>query len=120
MAYESRIESKELLVLESEQPKTATGNQRYGKKGYAIRVVQWLYEGKGENEGNVMASLAVEKRELFVDDEGVVKIGKAKGFTPKEYRSILIGRSAEINAAFDKAPAPAWPGLQPAAEEVGF
>lgn len=117
---DSRIESKELLVLDSEKPKAASGNQRYGKKGYAIRVVQWLYEGKGENEGSVMGTLAVEKRELFVDDEGETKIGKAKGFSPKEFKDILLGRSAEITEAFAKAPAPAWPVLEPAAEEVGF
>jgi hypothetical protein len=129
MAYEeSRIESKDLLVVKKLDPQGPEGESKYGKNGFKLRVVQWLFEGKGKNKGTIQASVSLEKRETYLTEDGDVRIGKAKGFSLEDL-STIKDNWAKITSAMLNAPEPAWPGAaakkEPAAvsadiEEVPF
>lgn len=116
MANNDKIESKDLMLIKRVAPQPAEEGQRYPKPGYSLRVVQWLYDGKGKNAGTVQGSASLEKRELFVDEEGEVKIGKAKGFTLLDMTEINT-RMEEIMAMLKNPPAPAW-ASKPASNEI--
>jgi hypothetical protein len=109
MPYEeSRLESKELLVIKKVSPEPATGGSKYGKNGFTIRIIQWLFEGKGKNKGTVQGSVSLEKREFFLTEDGDLRTGKAKGFTLDDMAAIGP-KWKEIVEAMKNAPEPAWP-----------
>lgn len=109
MAYEeSRVESKELLVIKNVDPQAPEGRSKYGKNGYKLRVVQWLFGGKGKNEGTIQASTSFEKREFYLNEDGELRISKAKGFTLADM-AVVKDNWANIIEAIKNAPEPAWP-----------
>jgi hypothetical protein len=109
MAYEeSRVEAKELLVAKKVSPQAPEGESRYGKNGYSVRVVQWLFEGKGKNKGTVQGSVSLEKREFYLNEDGDLRTGKAKGFTLEDL-AVIKDNWAKITSTMLNAPAPEWP-----------
>jgi hypothetical protein len=105
---DERIESKELLVVKKVSPEPATGESKYGKNGFTIRVVQWLFEGKGKNKGAVQGSVSLEKREFYLSEDGDLRTGKAKGFTLEDMAAISP-KWGEIVGVMKNAPTPEWP-----------
>lgn len=112
MGNDDRIESRDLFVIKKVEPQAATGEQRYGKQGYSLRVVQWIFSGKGKNAGSVKGSVSLEKRETYMSEDGDVRNGKAKGFTIEDLK-LIQERWEEVVSAMENAPAPAWVGKKP-------
>ena len=111
MSYDeedNRIESKELLVIKKVDPEPATDEQKYSKSGYTIRVVQWLFAGKGKRKGTVQGSESLEKREFYLNEDGEIRTGKSKGFGLVDMVDIKNNWAAIVEA-LKNPPAPAWP-----------
>lgn len=112
MAYTKRdIESKELLVIKRVEP---SRGERYAKAGYIIRVVQWIFEGKG---GAAAGSTTLEKRELYLTEDDEVRQGKAKGFLAADLRDVAP-RWDEVMGILENPPAPAFAKPAPKPEET--
>jgi hypothetical protein len=105
---DDRVDSKELLVIKQVKPEPASGESKYGKNGYTIRVVQWLYAGKGKNKGSVQASTSLEKREFYLTEDGDLRTGKSKGLQLLDLIEVQQ-KWKEIVAILKDPPAPAWP-----------
>ena len=104
---DDRIESRDLLVIKKVDPQAATGDQRYGKQGWTIRIVQWIFNGKGKSAGTVRGSVSLEKRETYMSEDGRILNGKAKGFTTEDL-GLIQERWEEIVSTMSNPPAPAW------------
>jgi hypothetical protein len=105
---DSTVEAKELLVIKTVRPKAAEGDQKYGKEGYVIRVVAWVYE---KSKGGIGQSVSLEKRLLYLTEDGDVRNGKAKGFLLEDLAEIQP-RWKEIVEAIKNAPAPSFAGAK--------
>jgi hypothetical protein len=111
MAYDgdSKVEGKDLLVIKKVTPQGPEGDQKWGKEGYILRVVAWIYEKK---KGGIGQSVSLEKRVLFLSDEGDVRNGKAKGLTLEDMAEIGP-RWKEIVEVMKNAPEPSFSGSKP-------
>lgn len=105
MASDSKIESKDLLIVKRVAPESG---EKFNKEGYVLRVVQWIYEKK---KGGVAASVSLEKRVQFLSEDGNPLNGKAKGFTLDDMDAIKASWD-KIMAAMKNPPAPAWADLK--------
>jgi len=93
----SDVESKDLFVIHREEP---TKGEKYDKAGVVLRVVNWIYEKKDGSTGN---SVQLEKRQLYVHENGEVRTGKAKGFTLDDL-GMIRGKWTEIVKTMRNAP----------------
>ena len=111
---ERRVDSRDLLVIERQEPKVG---EKWDKEGWVIRVIQWLYEN---NKGGIGSTVCLEKRVLYIED-GEVRNGKAKGFTLADLGTIQK-RWREIVECVKNPPEPEWPtggaNAKPAREEA--
>jgi len=72
MSEKKKVDMKDLTLLVVSDWKSKDGD-----KQAQIRVVQWVKDGKS-------VSAALEKREFYMDEEGTLKMGKAKGFSARD------------------------------------
>lgn len=102
MADDKRIEDKDLLVLLEKSPEAG---EKYNKNGFKLRVCQWLY---GRRDGSVGGAVKLERRQLYIGDDGTTRNGKAEGFTLDDLG--LIQKSwKQIIEIMKNPPEPAWP-----------
>jgi len=103
------IKSNDRLIVKKVDPQAPEEGNKYGKNGYKLRVVEWIYAKRGGGEGS---SISLEKRETFVGDDGDVRIGKAKGFSLEDL-ALVKANWNEIIAAMGQATEPAKPKGNP-------
>lgn len=69
------IKAIDLLVIAKKNPESG---EKYNKDGYVLRVVQWVYERSKGGTGSVVK---LERRKLYLGEDGQAKPGKADGFS---------------------------------------
>ena len=82
--------------------------------GFVIRVVQWIYDKKGKNEGQVGGSVSLEKRETYLNDNEEIRNGKSKGFSLEDLAVI----QKEWNAIIKTMKSPPKPEFSENARET--
>jgi len=96
------VTSKDILVLERKDPRLSD-NGSFKTQGHVLRVVEW---GFTTSKGEAKTSRKLEKRKLFLGEDGTINNGKAEGFSVSDLQMVMKSWDDIMLALTGKTPEP--------------